>query len=111
MGLGAIGAAIVGFLARFITESAIKWLAVRAFIYSLFVLVLPVILYNLFGRIVYEIGSYALSQISQGSDSIIIQLSGLSAWMAVHLKLPESLSVVLSAVSLRMALNMIPFIN
>lgn len=110
IGIGAIVGAIVSFLGRLITEGVVKWVAMRAFFYSLFVFVLPIILYNLFGKIVSELGSYALSHVGSQS-SIVIQLSGLAAYLAARLRLPEALSLVLSALSLRAALNFIPFVK
>jgi hypothetical protein len=44
-------------------------------------------------------------------SSTIIELSGLAAWLAVHLRFVDCLSVLITGLILRLSLNFIPFVG
>lgn len=85
----------------------------KTFMSGLLMTILAIILYNLFVETTEEILNFTLSKIN-GVDSSGItnpSISGFAGWVVAQLKLPEALSVIASAVSLRFLLRKIPFIR
>jgi len=95
-------------IARLLTSSVVKFIAMKMLLYTLFTLILPVILYNVFTRILQEYMDYIAGKISaEGLSGQMIQLSGFGGWIASEIQLPLCLSMFLSAVLLRFILNTI----
>ncbi|MCR4288992.1 MAG: hypothetical protein NUV86_01875 [Candidatus Scalindua sp.] len=46
-----------------------------------------------------------------GISSTVISFTGIAAWLAIHLKIVEGFSLIMSAVAFRMAIRMIPFVR
>jgi len=46
-----------------------------------------------------------------GITSTVINFTGIAAWLALHLKIVEGFSLIMSAVAFRMAIRMIPFVR
>ena len=86
-----------------------KFVATRIMLYTLFTIVLPVVLFNVFIKIQTEILTYISTQLNAADpiQNAVIELTGLGAWFADNLQLQACLSVILSAVSLRFMLNII----
>ncbi len=92
--------------------SAIRFTAMKFFIWTLVITVVPV----LFSRLIYMLlegvmGTMDSIDGSYGISSYIISLTGLAAWLAVHLKIVEGFSLIMSAIAFRMAIRMIPFVR
>jgi len=103
---------IGGVFAKFLTIDMAKFLATRALLLSLFTLVLPVVLYNVFTMILEEILNYSSSLVSSsGFSSTIFELTGFAGWIATQINLSASLSIFFSAVAFRYVLSLIPFIR
>lgn len=85
----------------------------KTFMGGLMMTILAIILYNLFVEATQEILNFTLSKINGVNSSEITNpsLSGFAGWAVAQLKLPEALSVIASAVSLRFLLRKIPFIR
>lgn len=97
-----------GWFVRFLGGAAVRYLAFKIIAYLLFVTILPVILYNVFSYIIGEV--LQLVQSYGGSiQPIVIQLSGLSGYLAQQFRLPEALSLVLSAILFRVTMKIVTF--
>lgn len=104
----AIVSAVVAFIGRIVSIETLKFVAYRAMILTALTIILPAVLYKVIGTLFMEMSTFAYSQISEaGVPPLSLQLTGLAGWMASSMNLEASISVVLSAVSLRFVLNLI----
>ena len=92
--------------------SVIRFTAMKVFIWVILITVVPV----LFSRLIYMLIEGVMSTIDSidgtyGITSTIINFTGIAAWLAVHLKLVEGFSLIMSAMAFRMAIRMIPFVR
>lgn len=110
--MSAVLSFLASFLARLFSYETAKYIATRALLYSLFTVVLPAVLLKTFNMIISDILNYASSHLSSADiPSLTIQFTGLAAYLARLLKVPEAFSVIISALSLRAVLNFIPFVK
>ena len=109
--LAPVIATIVGYAAKTLTVDTVKFIATRTLIIGVVGTLLPAVLYKLLNAILLELITYAQTQAgSLGSiQGQTVAFSGMGAWVASCLKLPESMAVVMSACALRWVLNAIPF--
>ena len=100
---------IVASVLKFFTYDVAKWVIQKAFLYGLFTLVLPVVLFKLFSKILLWTMEYCQSVItvSGGVPSTMVELTQMGAWMADCTRLPECISIFLSALALKFTLQMI----
>lgn len=98
-------------LGKILTDNLLRFIATKTLLATLFIVVLPIVLNNF----VYELVSYALDMASSVDSSslpdLTLSFTGLAGWFASNLYLPDALSVVISAVSVRVFLNHIPFLR
>lgn len=105
-------AAIAGYGAKMLADRVLMWIAIKALLLTLFILVLPVVLKNFFIWILEFINEIIMSKISDTDlQASMIQLTGLAGYMGNLMKLPQCFNVILSAVAVRITLNFIPFIR
>jgi hypothetical protein len=96
---------------KFLTIEFAKAALIRVLILTALTLVLPVVLYNVFSLVLSEMLAYVSSHVtSSGIQGAVIELVGIAAWVGALLKIPESVSFLLSCGLCRMVLGMIrPF--
>lgn len=77
--------------------------------------ILGIVLYNLVAEILGEVLTFIQGQINAATGelgaSAPLQLSGIGAWLAQVLKLPEQISVALTFVGLKWMVVKIPFLK
>lgn len=103
---------LAGAFASAIGYSAVRFVAWKLVIYAVIVTIVPIIVMNIVYSIIEK--SMALAATAQGQSGItghVIQLTGLAAWFAIHLKLVEGFSLIMSAITLRISLRLIPFVR
>lgn len=85
----------------------------KTFMGGLMMTILAIVLYNLFVETTQEMLNFTLAKINGVNSSGISNpsVSGFAGWAVAQLKLPEALSVIASAVSIRFLMRKIPFIN
>ena len=86
----------------------------KVFFTSLILVALPIALSSalllFYQSINDKVLAYATGQVSTSSLSpVIIQVTGLAAWMVNHLQLIQAFNIIISAIALRVLLNLIPF--
>ncbi len=92
--------------------SVVRFTAMKLFIWTIVITVLPV----LFSRLIYMLiegimGTLNTIDGTYGVDGYLLNLTGIAAWFAIHLKIVEGFSLIMSAVAFRMAIRMIPFVR
>jgi len=87
--------------------------SVKSFFAGFMVICLGIIFYNLAAEILQEVLNFAISQVSGTSFETPANpsFSGFAGWFLGQLKIPECISVFVSAVAIRFILKKIPFIN
>ena len=105
-----MGALLGAVLSRIFADASLRFVAFKVVLATFFISVLPVVLNNL----IYELLEISLSlvgSITPPNLQTVLSYDGLTGWLLATLRIPEALSVVLSAVSYRLTLNMIPFVR
>lgn len=91
------------------------FLATKIVLVTIFMILFPIILNNIFYEIleifINKIQSYALSVNVDSSLFRVYQFSGLAGYFISVFKIPESFSVVLSAIAVSFTLRSIPFLR
>jgi hypothetical protein len=106
--LAGIVALIGGGLAKLLTVETLKFVAFRALIIGSLTLVLPVVLYNVFTRILQETMDICSANIASGGiTGGMVELTGMAGWIAQQINLSGCFSIFLSAVALRFTLSFI----
>lgn len=98
--------AIIGAVVRWLGLASIaKWLAWKTVISALIMSVLGVVFYNLVcevvGEVLQVVADHIASVTSEGLTSAPLEFAGLGAWLAVHLKIPEQVGVMVAMVGLK----------
>ena len=108
-----MGALLGALLTKILSDNLARYVALKTVLVTLFVGVLPVVLNNFVYSLLEIAINYATSLNGQATNlpQIALQITGLAGWFATNLYLPDALSVVLSAVSVRVFLNHIPFLR
>ena len=109
-------AAILTFLgstaAKVFTDKVLGYVAMKAILVFLFITVVPLILNNF----LYDIMKIFIDLIAGQSSGVSafngqMSFSGFAAWLIQCFRLPEAFSLLISALCLRLVLNMIPFVR
>lgn len=109
-------AAILSFLgsafAKVFTDKVLGWVALKALLVFLFLTIVPLVLNNF----LYDIIEILVDLISGQSTSLsalngTMSFSGFAAWIIECFRIPEAFSLLISALCLRLVLNMIPFVR
>ena len=98
-------------LAKTLTDNVIKWVAMKSLLVFLFVTVVPLVLNNFIYELIEIIMNLANTQASSSTFDGAMSFTGFLAWLIECFRLPEALSVLVSALVLRLALSMIPFVR
>ena len=97
--------------AKFLTDSLLKFAAYKLLVFTLLTVTFPIIIKNLmtwlFGVLTSAVGTIDMGNMT----SVVIQFTGFSAYLAQQLHLVDCISILLTALAIRFALNFIPFIG
>lgn len=100
------------FVAKFLGDKVLGWIAVKALMVFLFVTIVPLVLNNFAYDIIEIMMNFASGQ-AAGAISLngAMSFTGFMGWLIECFRLPEALSVLVSALILRLTLSMIPFVR
>ena len=91
---------------------AVRWAAWKLLLWTFAITIFPVVINNLLWKIIGDSMSLADQQASGHSISAVtIQLVGFTGYLAAKFRIPEGVSILVSAVMFRLAIRMIPFIR
>ena len=108
--VGLLGA-LFTFFARYLTVEILKMLAFKAMLLTFAIIILPAVIENFMVYLFDGFMGIASAQLQGQTFQGVITISGVFGWVATTLKIPEGLAILLSAVTTRYALNLIPFVN
>ena len=94
--------------AKTIAIEAAKWVAFKGLVYLVLFTVIPVLLYNIATRLIFDFMDYGLDYIAtSGFDQsgLIIQFTGIGGWIVQTIQLPQCVSIFMSAIAVRFVLN------
>lgn len=97
-------------LARLLADKVLAWIAFKAVLVCLFTLVVPIILNNVLYDVIEIMMNFASSQAGNSLNGGM-SFTGFMGWLISLFNLPECLSVLVSALVLRVSLSMIPFVR
>ena len=113
--LTSIVSAFVWLFGRIAADSLLRWIALKGLLTLLFVVVLPIIfnniIYDLIG-IFMDTATTALG--NSGATATLdgtMNFDGFAGWLITCFRVPECISVICGALSLRFCLSMIPFLR
>lgn len=103
---------LAGAVGQFFASQASKILALKIILTTLMMVILPIVLNNIFYDIVESLLTTANERIGNSSvTSPTLTLTGLAAFLASYLRLPDALSILITGVVTKVALRMIPFVR
>jgi hypothetical protein len=96
---------------KYLVDTSLKFAAYKVLLYSFLVVVLPAVLKNLLSWL-FAILTSQVDNVDWGQMSATaVELTGFGAWIAVHLRFVDCLSVLITALVIRLTLNFIPFLG
>jgi len=97
---------------RVFTDHGLLFTAKKVIYYTFLTITLPIVIKNLITWLFLQVSSLAMNVVDVNSfSSVLVGLTGISAWLATKLMLKDCISIILSAVIIRFKLNFIPFIK
>jgi len=77
--------------------------AIKVLLAGVLFLSLPIILYNVFLTLGVDLASFVLTKLAESTlpEMQSMELTGLGAWVAEKLKIPQVMSIAMTAVSTR----------
>lgn len=99
-------------IAKIFADKVLGWIALKAILVFLFITVVPLLLNNFLYDIIKIMMDFASGQ-AAGASALNGQMtfSGFMAWLIECFRLPEAISLLISALVLRLTLSMIPFVR
>jgi len=96
--------------ARFLTAGLLRWLAFKVVAFVLVTVVLPIVLTNVLHKVMQISMTLATEQAGAAGalTSHPATWTGLIGWLALTLKLPEVVAVLIGATAFRAAMSFIP---
>lgn len=99
-------------VAKVFGDKLLGWIAMKALLVFLFLTIVPLILNNFLYDVI-EIFINLVAGHSSGLSALngSMSFSGFAAWLMECFRVPEAFSLLISALCLRLVLNMIPFVR
>ncbi|MGV1098707.1 hypothetical protein ACUUL3_04770 [Thiovibrio sp. JS02] len=108
-----VAGGLVSLALKFITDKALAYIAMRALIITLVTVTLPIILKNVITWMFQTLISTTLANLPDGSglQSFVLQFHGVGGFFATHLRICEAVSFIITALTIRLTLNLIPMVR
>ena len=98
-------------LSSVIGDNVLRFAAGKVLLTGLFIVVLPLVLNNFMYDIINMMMGMVNDNVSGTTFNGTMSFSGLAAHFLILLKIPDCMSVLVSALVIRFSLNMIPFVR
>ncbi len=117
--MGGIISVVLAYLFRvvasFYTVIVNHFLATKIILTTLFIVVLPVVIFNVVTDIIEILVDFANAKVQSvevnSSLFTVYQFTGLAGWLIQAFKIPEAFSVVVSGIVCSLVLRSIPFVR
>lgn len=97
---------------NFFTDQGLKFVAYKALIFTGITVTFPAVVKNLLNWLFEGLISIAGNAPGMdGMQSATYQFTGITAYLASNLMLPECIAIIITACIIRLALNFVPFIG
>jgi hypothetical protein len=107
-----LAGSIGGVVAKTLSVETIKFLAMRALIMFTVFVALPVVMYNVGVDLIFSLIEAGMDYAGTlDADSLTIQLTGMAGWIAEQIRLPECMSIYMTAISTKFAMGFVPFLR
>ena len=108
----AILALLGSIVGKVFADKVISCIALKAMLVFLFVVIVPIILNNFLYDIIKIFMDLAASQSSSAGElNGNMNFTGFAAWILERFRVAEAFALFVSAICLRLVLNMIPFVR
>jgi len=99
-------------LGRFFSDTLLKFVAYKLLFFTLITVTVPIVAKNLITWLFKTLSQVASTHIhADGIQATVLHLSGVAGYLASHLMLSDCLSIIITAITIRFALNFIPFVG
>lgn len=95
--------------AKTLVDRVLFFLAIKALLIALFVILVPIVFNNFIGSLLEEALTYLNNVAVDGDWGGVVEFTGVFGWLLDCFQIPAAFSVFVSAVQLRLLLKMIPF--
>lgn len=97
---------------RFLGDMALRFIAYKLLFFTLITVTVPIVSKNLVTWLFRTVTQVASAHINtDGLQATVLHLTGLAGYIASHLMLADCLSIIITAITIRLVLNFIPFIG
>ena len=97
---------------KFLSDNMLKWAAVKILVFTTLTTTFPIVAKNLINWLFTTVSAVASSNIStDGLHSTVLNLSGLSGYLASVLMIPDCIAIIMTAIVIRFTLNLVPFVG
>ena len=101
-----------GAFSRFFSDHSLYFIAKKTLYFGFLTVTVPIMLKNLVGSLFTEVAEIASSTLSSGTlHDAVLELTGISAWLADKLMLQDCIAVLVTALVLKFKLSFIPFLR
>lgn len=96
--------------------SVLRFAAWKILLWTMAITIFPVLIMRAIYMLIEAIQQTIINTVADPAvaldpNALIISMSGLAAWLAIHLRVVDGFSILMSAVIFRLALRMIPFVR
>ncbi len=110
--LGPLFAFLASATAKVLIDRILFFLALKAILTFLFIIIIPIVLNNLLGSLMTSMMNVVDTvAVENGVINGGMSFSGVAAWLIDCFRISGCLSVLTSAMQLRLSLSLIPFIG
>jgi len=107
-----LGAFLTSALAKMIVDKILLFLAIKAILVALFIVVVPILANNILTRLMETMLNFAqVASADAGAFGGPVAFAGVAAWLIECFQINGCLSILTSALKLRLLLSMIPFVG
>lgn len=103
-------ALLSGLFAQLFSNGVAYFIGVKVVLFTLFVTVLPIVLNNVFKKILDGIFSLISSQVGSVSP-LASTFSGFAGWLLAVIEIPACFSILFAAIAFKVMLRCIPFVR
>lgn len=99
-------------IAKTIVDKVIMFLAIKAILSFLFIIIVPIILNNLLYDLLEIIKNYMISATAGTSNfDGAMSFNGILAWLNDCFQISSCISIIVGAMQFRLVISMIPFVG